>query len=336
MIKISTLANMLKGEIIGEDKVVTGISAYKRAEDGDITFAFSEQEIKEAAKSKAVCLMTTEKIDNYPKTILFVPDMKEGLTVAYNVFEGIKEDVSNFRHPSSCIHESAEIYDNVLIGPNVVIGEKVKIGENSIIDANCVIVKNSTIGKNAHFYPNVTIREYTEIGDRVVIHPGAVIGADGFGFIQKENKSYKVPQLGQVIIGDDVEIGANSCIDRGTFADTVIGNGVKIDNLVQIAHNIKVRKNVLIAALTGIAGSVEIGENAMLGGQVGVADHVKIGANAKIGARSGVTGNVKDNMVVFGYPHREASDARKLHGLLSILLKNSRKLRTFLRTLPDK
>jgi UDP-3-O-[3-hydroxymyristoyl] glucosamine N-acyltransferase len=179
------------------------------------------------------------------------------------------------------------------------------------------------------------VYDYTAFGDRVTVHSGSVIGADGFGYVPKEGKIYKVPQMGNVVIEDDCEIGANSCIDRGTFASTVIGKGTKIDNLVQVAHNVKLGRNVLIAGQTGLSGSVSVGDNTMIGGQVGVADHVRIGNNVKLGAKAGVSGTVEDNKVLLRNPARDPLKTRKLDGILSLLVKNAKKVKTFIRNLPE-
>ncbi len=336
IIKIIEAAKLVNGTVVGNGEItVKGMEAYDVAEEGDITFALDEAELELAGKSKASCVFTTLSVENYSKTILKVPDMKLAITILYNALLETEIPAKCFIHSRASIAESAILGKNVSIGFNVMVGDNVRIGDNTVIDANCVVGKNVTIGKGSRFYPNVTIYDNMVIGNKVRVHSGSVIGADGFGYMPVDGKIYKIPQLGKVEIEDDVEIGANVCIDKGMFVSTVIGAGTKIDNQVQIAHNTKLGKNVLIAAQGGIAGSTTVGDNTVIGGQVGITDHVNVGKNVKIGARTAVLSSVEDNKTVFGYPHREASDAKRLYALLSLLLKNSRKFRAFLRKLPD-
>lgn len=336
MISVKDISGIVGGKVIGDGKVmVKGIAMASIAGEGDLTFAMDEAGLKDAAESRAACVLTTAETGDFPKTILQVRDMKLAMTVIYNALLETRPPEEGKIHPSAVVYDSVSIGRSVSIGPNAVIGEASGIGDNSSVGAGCVIGKNVLIGHGTRLYPNVTIYDNTVIGNGVGIHAGAVIGADGFGYMPKDGKIYKVPQMGNVVIEDNVEIGANTCVDRGTFSTTVIGAGTKIDNNVQIAHNVRLGRNVIIAAQTGIAGSTVVGENTMIGGMVGIADHVTIGRNVKIGAKTGVTGNLRDNEVVFGYPHRAAAEARKLHGLLSVLMKYSGRLRKFLRTLPE-
>ncbi len=201
------------------------------------------------------------------------------------------------------ISESAKIGKNVYIGAFAHIGDNVTIGDNVKIHSNTNIGENSTIGDNTLIYNGVNIYPETIIGQNCTIHSGVVIGGDGFGFAPQEDGSYKkVPQIGNVILEDDIEIGANSTIDRATLGSTIIRQGVKIDNLVQIAHNVEIGENTVIASQTGIAGSTKIGKNCTIGGQVGIVGHISIGNNVKIQAQSGIGRNLKDNEVVQGSP----------------------------------
>ncbi|MFH1879117.1 MAG: UDP-3-O-(3-hydroxymyristoyl)glucosamine N-acyltransferase [Candidatus Omnitrophota bacterium] len=336
MVAVSDIAKLVNGTVIGDGSVEVGnIAPSAFAAEGDLTFAIDEENLVRAGKSKASCVLSTFDIKGYPKTILKVDDIKLAMTVLYNAMREIHTPEKGFIHPSSVISRSALLGKDVSAGPNSVIGDHTSVGDNTCIGANCTIGKNVSIGRNCVLYPNVTLYDYTVLRDRVCVHSGTVIGADGFGYLPKDGRIYKVPQMGTVIIEEDVEIGANSCIDRGTFTDTVIGRGSKIDNLVQIAHNNKIGKNVIIAAQTGIAGSSAIGDNTMFGGQVGVSDHVKVGNNVRAGAKTGIHGNLGDNEVVFGYPCRAVDEAKRLYGLLSILLKYEKKIRKFFRNIPD-
>ena len=202
--------------------------------------------------------------------------------------------------PTANIHATCEIGSKINIGNNVTINKNVSISDNCIINPNTFIHANCTIGKNTEIGPNVTIYDNTEIGDNCIIHAGAIIGSDGFGFIPSKDGLVKMPQLGKVIIENNVEIGANTTIDRGTFDNTIIKDGVKLDNLIQIGHNVTIGSNTVIAAQTGIAGSTKIGNNCMIGGQVAIADHIKIGNNVKIAGKSGVIKNISDGKIVQG------------------------------------
>ncbi|MFH1310426.1 MAG: UDP-3-O-(3-hydroxymyristoyl)glucosamine N-acyltransferase [Candidatus Omnitrophota bacterium] len=336
MITINEIAKLVNGKVIGDGAVkVKGISALAFAEANDMTFAFDRNSLDEAVRSKAACVMFSDDVTDYPKTILKVENMKLAMTVLYNAMLEIIPPKKGTIHSTSVIDETVQFGKNVSVGPNTVIGSNTRIGDNFVVGANCTIGRNVTIGSNVCLYPNVTVYDNVIIKNNVTIHAGTVLGADGFGYIPKDGKIYKVPQMGTVILEDNVEIGANVCIDKGTFKDTIVGAGTKIDNQVQVAHNVTLGKNIMIAAQTGIAGSSSIGENTLIGGQVGVADHVKIGKNVKVGAKTGITGSVKDNASVFGYPSREASEARKLHGLLSLLLRNRRKIQTLFRKTPE-
>jgi len=215
-------------------------------------------------------------------------------------------------HSSAIIGTNVKLPEKISIGAYVVIGDNVSLGKYTRIDSFCTIEKDSTIGENCHFYPNVTVYENTKIGDDVNIHSGSVIGADGFGYILQEGIHTKIPQIGQVIIHDNVEIGANSTIDRGTIGPTIIGEGSKIDNLVQIGHNCIIGKHSILCAQVGLAGSTIVGDYVYLAGQVGVAGHLEIGNQAMVGAQSGVAASLQAEHKYFGTPAREAMQMKKI------------------------
>lgn len=213
---------------------------------------------------------------------------------------------------SATIATSSQLGAKAKIEENVVIGANCKIGDNCHIEANCVIKDNVTIGAGSHLYPNVTIYQDCEIGADNILHAGAVIGADGFGYIFHNNMHHKVPQVGNVILEDNVEIGANSCVDRGTLSSTIIKAGTKLDNLVQIGHNCKIGKNTVICAQAGLAGSTEIGDVVFIAGQAGLAGHIKVEDYVQIGAQSGVTNNLKKGVKVFGTPAIDAKLRKRI------------------------
>lgn len=206
-------------------------------------------------------------------------------------------------HNSSYVHPSAKIGQNVYVGPFCCIEENVEIGDNAKIYAQTYIGANSAIGKNCVFYPGVKLYRYTVVGDRVMIHANTVIGSDGFGFAPQADGSYnKIAQIGNVVIEDDVEIGANTTIDRATMGSTFVRKGVKLDNLIQIAHNVDVGAHSVVAAQTGISGSTKLGENSVLGGQVGIAGHLNLGKRTQVGAQAGINFDTEENKQWHGSP----------------------------------
>ncbi len=224
-------------------------------------------------------------------------------------------------HPSAVISDTAQLGKGVSVGANAVIGDGVVVGDNSKIAHGCVIGTEAQIGASCLLYPNVTVYHQCRIGDRVTLHAGTVIGADGFGFAPKEDGPFeKIPQLGIVVIRDDVEIGANSTIDRATLGETVIERGVKIDNLVQVAHNCIIGENTVIAAQTGVSGSVKIGRNCMIGGQVGIAGHLEIADHVTILAQSGISKSIAEpGSLWFGYPAKERRRAQRIEAVIRSL-----------------
>jgi UDP-3-O-[3-hydroxymyristoyl] glucosamine N-acyltransferase len=242
----------------------------------------------------------TEKII---ATLIRVPD-------AYKAFASLLTLVEQSRPKKTGIHSTAVIESSAIIGKDVYIGANAYIGENCFVGDGCKIYPqvfigdNSKVGKNSIINPNVTIYHECVIGNNCIVHAGTVIGSDGFGFApQSETEFMKIPQIGNVIIEDDVEIGANVAIDRATMGSTIIKKGVKIDNLVQIGHNVEIGENTVMAGQTGIAGSTKIGKNCMLAGQVGIAGHIKIADGTKIGAQAGILGDIKEeNTIILGSP----------------------------------
>lgn len=210
-------------------------------------------------------------------------------------------------HPSVVQGSDCIIDENVSLGPNTVLGDNIRIGKNSIVESNTVIGDRVNIGENCHIYPNTTIYADTIIHDRVVIHANCSIGSDGFGYMVDENKQQKIYHVGNVVIDDDVEIGANTCIDRSTIGSTIIGKGTKIDNLVQIGHNCKIGCNSILCAQVGLAGNTELGDYVYLGGQVGAAGHLKIENGAMVGAQSGIANNIPAKAKYLGTPAIDAS-----------------------------
>ena len=305
--KIKNLAEVFNGEIIGDKKLkIKGLSSIENASMGDITFINNEKYLEHAKSTKASAIIIDNKNHisiNKNKTYLLVKD-------AYTSFALLLTEINkknilsrNGIENPSFIHKSSKISKNVYVGAFSYIGENVKIGNNTKIYPNCYIGNNSLIDENCIIYPGVKIYNGSKIGKNCILHSNSVIGSDGFGFAPSKNGEYTmIPQIGNVIIKDNVSIGSNTVIDRATLDSTVINSGVKIDNLVQIAHNVTIGKNTVIAALSGIAGSTSLGENNMVGGQVGIVGHLKMGNNVKYAAQSGVTKNSKNGQTLMGFP----------------------------------
>ncbi len=320
--KILELAQLIEGVVEGDNDIdIKGLSGIESAKPGDLTFAMDEDRLASAERSNASCVLTNRIIRKSTKCLIRVANPKLSFLIVYNTFH-TSEDRGSFIHPMASLSDSARIGKNVWIGSHVAIEEGVTIGDHVIIESNSVIKKNCEIGSFCHLYPNVSLYENTRLKRNVTLHSGAVIGSDGFGYVKDNGKIYKFPQLGRVIIEDDVEIGSNTTIDRGSLSDTVIGPGTKIDNLCQIAHNVKIGKNVIMAALCGVSGSSVIGDNVTMGGQVGIIDNVIVGANVTICAKSAVIGNIKEGMVVWGIPARPIAQTKKQMAVVSWLTKH--------------
>lgn len=332
MISVNQLAKLVDGFVEGDgNAVITGMAPLSTAKAGDITFALSEKDFALALTTSASCVLTVMQAPAIPKTLLRIKDPKTAITILYNAMTEMIPPPKGSIHPSAVISDKAVLGKNVSVGPHAVIGDGSEVGDNSFVGANSVLGRLVKVGANTKINANVTLYDGTRVGNKVIIHSGTVIGADGFGFIPKDGKNYKVPQMGTVVIEDDVEIGANTCVDRATFGETVISAGTKIDNLVQIAHNVRIGKNGLIAAQTGIAGSAIIGENTMMGGQVGISDHAKVGRNVKLAAKSGVSGRTQDDVILYGYPAREGQEFKRINAMLSLFAKHSTKIKRLLR-----
>lgn len=291
---LQELASLSGGELLGDPlHEITGAASLAEAAAGEITFFANPRYLgllrKSCASAFFVPLDFSEKINAAQIRVADPAKAFEQVVLKLApppiVFpQGV--------HASAIIHPTVKLGARVSIQPYVVIEAGAILGDDTIVAANSYIGHESILGGNCLIYPHVTIRERTRIGSRVIIHSGVVIGADGFGFESKEGKHAKVPQIGIVQIDDDVEIGANTTIDRARFGRTWIQEGAKIDNLVQVAHNVIIGKHSVVAAQTGIAGSVRIGQNVMIGGQVGIIGHIEIGDKTMIGAQSGISKNI--------------------------------------------
>ncbi len=320
--KISKIIELVKGEIIdGDDFEIYHLAKIEDAGPGDITFLSNPKYIKYLSTTNAGAVLVAKNLQSQelekrtsPICLIRVDDPYVAFLKLLDVFYPAPDMLQIGIHPSAVIAESAKIENDAAIGANVFIGEKCIIGKNSSIWHGTVLQNDVVIGNDTVIYPNVSIRENCKIGNRVIIHSGTVIGSDGFGFAPKPDGTYeKIPQRGIVVIEDDVEIGSNCSIDRATLGETRIKKGVKLDNLIQVAHNVVIEENTVIAAQTGISGSTKIGKNCILGGQVGVVGHIKIADRTIVAAQSGVSKPVKEEgKTVFGYPALEAGEMRRI------------------------
>jgi UDP-3-O-[3-hydroxymyristoyl] glucosamine N-acyltransferase len=294
--KLRELADLIGGRISGNPEVeITGVCRIEDTTEGNITFLRSEQ---------TSMLVSDNPLLTFAKALeVFHVKTHSHCGVSDRAFIGENVQIGNevSIYPSGHVSSNVELGSGVTLSQGVFVGEKVTIGEGSFL------------------YPNVTIRDNVKIGKNVTIHSGTVIGSDGFGYVFDKGRHHKIPQVGGVVIEDEVEIGANVCIDRGTIGNTVVGAGTKIDNLAQIAHNVKIGKNCIIVAQVGISGSVEIGDGAIIAGQVGIRDHIKVGRNAIIAAQAGIIRNIPDGEVVSGspaIPHKVSLRAQHLYAKL--------------------
>lgn len=317
---LKEIANLVNGELIGEEKIkIKGVAGIKEANEGEITFLSNPRYSNLVSQTRASAIITSESVEFSSKPLIRVKDPSLAFSEIVQRFHSKKPIHPEGIHPKAVIAKSANLKDGVAIGAYTVIEGGANIGENTIIYPNCYIGRDVQIGSNTLIYPFVSIRESVTVGSRVVIQSGTIVGSDGFGFITKGGKHQRIPQIGTVVIEDDVEIGANVTIDRARFDKTVIGKGTKIDNLVQIAHNVVIGENCIIVAQVGISGSTTIGDNVTIAGQAGIVGHISIGDNATIAAQAGVSKSVPANSVVWGCPAKPHSVAKRINACIQNL-----------------
>jgi UDP-3-O-[3-hydroxymyristoyl] glucosamine N-acyltransferase len=296
------IAKQIDGEVLGDHSVqLTGFASADKAKAGDLTFAENQTYFSRAEQSAAAAIMVDGEFTSTKKTLIRVPNARIAFAKVLPLF--FPEPVlAPGIHASAVVAASAQVDPTASIGPHCVIGEQVRIGARCVLHGGDHVGAGCLVGADTQLFPNVVLYQRTQVGQRVRIHAGAVIGSDGFGYVLDSGTHRKVPQIGHVVIHDDVEIGANTTIDRGALGPTTIGRGMKIDNLVQIAHNVAIGEHCLVVAQAGIAGSTKLGNFVTLAGQVGLAGHLKIGNKATIAAQSGVMHDIPDGEKWFGYP----------------------------------
>lgn len=324
MITVRELAQILEGDVIGDGAVsVTGVAKIEEAGPGMLSFIANPRYEKYLEATAASAVLVGRNIDpgkfsKLPPALIALDDPYTSFVIALETFAPKKRDVEPGIHPTAVIHPSASVGKECAIGAYVVVGERSAIGDHTVIHPHVVIGRDVSIGSRSIIYPHVTIREECIVGNRVIIQPGAVIGGDGFGFAPKKDRTYKkIPQLGRVILEDDVEVQANTCIDRATLGETIIKRGTKLDNLVQIAHNVVVGEDTVIASSTGVAGSTKIGNRNMIGGNTAITGHIFTADDVKIGGHVGVTGQLDvPGETYMGYPAKEARKWRRQEGAI--------------------
>jgi UDP-3-O-[3-hydroxymyristoyl] glucosamine N-acyltransferase len=299
---LGDIARAVEGQLVGPpDLAVRGASSLAEAREGDLSYIEHDRHLPAAAQSRATAFVVSRELPGLTRPQIVASDAKyafarivqQFFTAPYTA-RGVAADVAR--------GQDVQVGADVSIWPFVTLGDRVRIGARVTLYPGVFIGHDAVIGDDSVLYPNVTVREQCSIGRRVTIHSGTVIGSDGFGYVQYGGRHHKMPQIGSVVIEDDVELGANVSVDRATFGQTVIKRGTKVDNLVQIAHNVTIGEHSILVAQVGIAGSTIVGSGVIIGGQAGLADHLEIGDRVIIAARAGVNRSLTDDQVVSGAP----------------------------------
>jgi UDP-3-O-[3-hydroxymyristoyl] glucosamine N-acyltransferase len=308
---VAQIAEKIRGEVVGNGEMpVTGFASAENARPGDITFAEKEEYFVAAEASQASVILVSGPFTSTSKVVIRVPNARVAVARLLPVFFPPDEAPLGI-HPSASISPSAQIDPTAHVGPGCVIGARVKLGARSVLMGGNHIGRDCAIGEDTCLYPNAVIYARSQIGNRVAIHAGTVIGSDGYGYVFDEGKHRKVLQIGNVVIHDEVEIGANTAIDRAALGSTVIGQGTKIDNLVHIAHNVVIGRNCLVMGQVGFAGSTKLGDYCVIASQSGIAGHLKLGHQATVGAKSGVMRDIPDKGTVLGVPAMPDKQAKR-------------------------
>jgi UDP-3-O-[3-hydroxymyristoyl] glucosamine N-acyltransferase len=315
------VARYLGAKIHGDAQApVSGIANPESAKAEDLIYADSPRQVERAATSAADCVLAIPGTDLPGKTVLEVQNPKLAFVKAAAWLlprPPLRPEI----HPTAIVAATARLAPDIRVGPYVVIEDEVEIGTGTAVDAFCFLGRNARVGENCWLHPRVTLYAGARLADRVEVHSGAVIGGDGFGYVFGDDRHIKFPQIGRVEIGNDVEIGCNTTIDRGSLDATQIGTGVKIDNLVQVAHNVRIGRNTVVAAQVGISGSCTVGTQVLIGGQVGIAPHCTLEDDAIIGAQAGIPSNktIRRGQTVWGTPARPFARFKEQYGWLSRL-----------------
>jgi len=305
------IAEKLQGEVLGDGAVeITGFASAELAQPGDLTFADNEGHFAAAEQSLARAILVSGEFTSVHKILIRVPNARVAVARLLPLFFPPEQLLPGI-HASAVVAATAQVDSTAHVGPNCVVGEGVRIGARSVLLGGNQIGRDCQIGDDVSLFPNVVIYAKCQIGNRVSIHAGTVIGSDGYGYVLDEGRHRKVLQVGNVIIHDDVEIGANTAIDRAALGATVIGAGTKIDNLVHVAHNVVMGRHCLIMGQVGFAGSTHLGDYCVIASQSGIAGHLKLGRQATVGAKSGVMRDIPDKGTVLGIPAAPDKQAKR-------------------------
>lgn len=336
-----TVAGILKGRVEGDAGVeLTGIAPLNQAKSTELGFLAHRRYLKYLNDSEAGAVLVSEELaeaaSGHPARIV-VEDPHRALPRLLAHFYPPAQGEAGI-HPTAVLGKGVELGRGIYLGPYVVIDDGARIGNGARVGAHSVVGANCVVGDDSVLHPHVVLYPDTQVGARVILHSGARLGSDGFGYVPEGEGIRKVPQVGACVVEDDVEVGANTCIDRGSIGKTVVGRFTKLDNLVQIAHNVQVGRGVLMAAMTGVAGSAEVGDGVMTGGQAGISGHLEVGARARLAAQAGVIADVSADSTVSGFPARDHREF--LRGMASLLrlpgtLKRLRELESRLAKLED-
>lgn len=308
------IATLVGGVVVGDpDTRITGANGIKEAQKGDVTFLGNRRYAPLLATTQASAVFVPMDVTESPRPLVRVADPSLAFTQAMALFHPAPVRHPQGVHSTAVIAPTARLGQHVSVGACAVIEDGAAIGDNTILYAGCYVGADVKVGRDCIFYAHVALRERVTVGDRVFIQSGTVVGSEGFGYVKIDGQYRLIPQVGTVVIEDDVEIGANVTIDRARFGKTVIGRGTKIDNLVQIAHNVVVGADSIIVAQAGISGSTRIGDRVTIAGQAGLVGHIEIGDGAILAAQAGVTKSVDPGVMVSGYPARPHDQAMKVY-----------------------
>ncbi len=330
-VTLDTVAKAIDGTVVGDGSVeITGVAGIREAREGELTFLANPRYEPYLEFTNASAIIVAENHRSSRKPLIQNSNPYLAFLKAVRFFQGDEERPAAGMHASAVVASDAFVDPTAHVGPHVVLERGAWVGPRAIVHAGCYVGARARVGADSLLYPNVTLRESCELGERVIVHSGAVIGSDGFGFVRDGSIHRKVPQIGNVVVEDDVELGSCVTIDRATTGTTRIGAGSKIDNLVQIAHNVQVGKNCIIVAQVGISGSTVLGNDVVLAGQAGLVGHIEIGAGAMIGAKSGVSKSVKAGERLSGCPALPVTQTKRIEASLRQLpelIQTVRKLR---------
>ena len=336
--QLGDLAEKIAGRLQGDpNRTIAAVATLTEATPDDVSFLSDPRHAPAAAQTRAAAIIVSESFTGTsPADVLFVADVDQAVSIVLELFAPPLDVPPPGVDAGASVDPSAQIDPTAAIGPQAVIGAHARIEAQAVIGPGCVLGRDVVVGTASRLVANVVVGARCLIGANVIIHPNVTIGADGFGYRFADGRHHKISHIGIVVIEDDVEIGANSCVDRAKFGRTVIGRGAKIDNLVQIGHNVRIGAHVIVVSQAGIAGSCQIDDYAVLGGQVGVADHLHVGARAMIGAQSGLDRDVEPDAKIVGSPPRSVRAFYRENKLIAKLPEIDKELKRIAKVLESR